>query len=129
MWTYTTYIFGKYAERCPGGLAKSPELSFKDISDFVFDTLWRKQNLVFHDGEEDLYSDFVYLQNLGVLTLQGNENDINNVKIIIKDPETLMKLVKVVEDSGKLTKVKLLDEYKKKINEAVKESPPLCGSK
>ncbi len=128
MWTYTTYIFGKYCEKCEGRPQKCDDLQFKEFSDFVFDILWRKKKLVFHDGEEDLYDDFRYLQKLGIVQLEGNENNIEKVRIKITDQTKLNKIVKVVEDSANLTGVKLFDQYTIRINEAVKESPCVVTS-
>ncbi len=127
MWTYTTYIFGKYCEKCEP--QECTDLSFKQFSDFVFDVLWRQKKLVFHDGEEDLFDDFVYLQKLGVVKLEGDEKNIEKARITITDKPKLLKIVKVVEDSANLTKIKLFDVYTSRINEAVKENACVVPSK
>jgi len=115
MWTYTAFILGKYCEKNP---EKYDELPFSEFAKFVFDVLWREKNLIFHDGIMDLFEDLKYLQKLGIIELQEDEN-IERAKLKVKDKEKLNRVVKVVEDSGTLTGVKLLDVYTKRINSAI----------
>jgi hypothetical protein len=123
MWTYTTYILGKYSEKCEKGPQKGVEMPFKAISEFVFDVLWRKEKLVFHDGDEDLFDDFVYLEKIGVVELAGiDKGNFENALIRIKDKEKLSKIVKVVQDSANLTGVKLFDEYTRRIDQAIEKT-------
>jgi hypothetical protein len=123
MWTYTTYILGKYSEKCEQGPQKGNDMLFKDISGFVFDVLWRKEKLVFHDGDEDLFDDFRYLEKIGIVELEGNDKgNFEKTHIRIKDKEKLAKIVKVVEDSANLTGVKLFDEYTSRINRAIEKT-------
>ena len=123
MWTYTSYILGKYCEKCGKPEQECTDLPFKEFSDFIFDVLWRKKKLVFHDGEEDLLDDFVYLQKIGVVQLEGDEKVMDRIRIRIADKAKLFQIVKVVEESANTTKVKLFDEYNNIINEALKEIP------
>jgi len=121
MWTYTTYILGKYSEKCEQG-SQGNDMLFKDIAGFVFDVLWRKEKLVFHDGDEDLYDDFRYLEKIGIVEIEGADGSFEKTHIKIKDKEKLSKIVKVVEDSANLTGVKLFDEYTSRINRAIEKT-------
>ena len=129
MWTYTTYIFGKYCEKCGNEEQKCIDLSFKTFSEFMFDVLWRKQKLVFHDGEEDLFSDFKYLQKLGIVEIKGEAGKMEEAILHIKDGEKLSQIVKIVEDSAALTGIKLFDEYTRRINLALKEDVCVASPK
>jgi len=116
MWTYTAYILGKYCEKNP---EKYNELPFIEFAKFVFDVLWRKNNLIFHDGIKDLFEDFKYLQKLGIVELHEEDEKIEKAKVKIKDKEKLAQILRVVEDSGNLTGVKLFDVYARRINSAI----------
>lgn len=112
MWTYTAYILNMFGER--NGYT---EVQFKELSDFMFDKLWRGQHLVFHDGKEDLMCDLRYLDKLEIINLEEN-NDYDKTKIKIGNEDTLKKISKIVEDSALLTGVKLFDEYRLRIDKA-----------
>ena len=112
MWTYTAYILCKYLERHP---EKREGLKFSDFADFIFNELWRKGRVVFHDGAEDLFSDILYLVKLGILEVERKEKFENSV-IKIRNIEQLNEVAKVVENSFAVIKFDLLDEYLKRIN-------------
>jgi len=115
MWTYTSYILSKYFEKIA---AKSDELKFSELCDFIFNTLWRREGVVFHDGVKDLYLDLEYLQKIGILEIQKNEN-LDKVKIKVKDPEKLRDVAKTVESSSDVMKLDILREYVARINKAI----------
>ncbi|MGD0405452.1 MAG: hypothetical protein ABSB10_02205 [Candidatus Bathyarchaeia archaeon] len=129
MWTYTAYILGKYCEKYDKSPQKCDNLSFKEFSSFVFDVLWRKEQLIFHDGAEDLFNDFKYMQKLGIVELAGGETDFEKTTLKIKDKKQLSELGKIVENSASLTGVKLFDEYTRRINLALEEAPCVVSSK
>jgi len=114
MWTYTAFILGKYCKKTKN----YDELSFGEFARFVFDVLWREQNLIFHDGKMDLFEDLTYLKKLGIIELLEDEN-VERVKLKVKDKKKLDQVIRIVEDSGTLTGVKLLDKYTRKINSAI----------
>jgi len=118
LWTYTTYILSKYFEIHP---EKEDELAFSDFADFVFDVLWRKDNLIFHDGVQDLYLDFKYLKKLEIIEFKENDN-LEKVKVKIRDKNKISQIVEVVEESATLTGVKLFSEYLQRINKAVERT-------
>jgi hypothetical protein len=105
MWTYTAYIINKFGEN------GYRQLWFKELSEFVFDELWRKGNLVFHDGDEDLLDDLRYLDKMKAIRLSDGEEVSMALNI-----GSLGHMSKVVEDSALLTGVKLFDEYKRRID-------------
>jgi hypothetical protein len=115
MWTYTSYILWKYFEKIA---AKSDELKFSELCDFIFNTLWRKQGVVFHDGVKDLYLDLEYLQKIGILEISENES-LDKVRIKVKDQEKLREVAKVVESSPDVMKLDILREYVERINRAI----------
>jgi hypothetical protein len=103
MWTYTAYILNGL-----GKLNGYGNLDEKTLSKFVFDDLWRKNKLTFHDGEEDLMDDLRYLERLKVIGLNGKTITLNKGKLV--------KISDIVENSGLLTGVKMFDEYKRRID-------------
>jgi len=118
LWTYTTYILSKYFEKHP---EKEDELAFSDFADFVFNVLWRKNQLIFHDGMQDLYLDLKYLKKLEIIELEENDN-LEKVKVKVKNKTKISQIVKVVEDSATLTGVKLFAEYLQRINNAAERA-------
>jgi hypothetical protein len=119
MWTYTTYVLGKYCDKNP---KRCEELEFEDLYNFIFNNLWLKEKLVFHDGMQDLLLDLDYLKKLGVISFEGNE-DPKKITIKITNKEALSKISKIVDDSFTLTGVKIFDDYKKRIDRAIKNDP------
>lgn len=115
MWTYTTYILWKYVKKYPD---KEVELKFSEFADFIFKFLWRQNQLIFHDGIQDLYLDLKYLKKLGIIEFDDNEK-LENIKIKVKDKDKLVQIVKVVEESATLTGVQLLGEYVQRIDAAI----------
>ncbi len=113
MWTYTAYILEKYCEK-----NKCDELLFKEIDNFFFDILWRKEHLSFYENSLGLYEDLDYLRELGIIEFDEKDKSIET-KIKIKEKKTLSKIAKMVEDSSKLTGIRLFEEYKKRINSAL----------
>jgi hypothetical protein len=117
MWTYTAYTLHKYVEEHP---ERANQLTFQELSDLFFRVIWHRKRVVFHDGEADLYSDFLYLKKLGILSFQEKEN-FHEVKMKINDKGKLSEMAKIVEESPQRTGVHLLGEYSKRIDSAVKE--------
>jgi hypothetical protein len=107
MWTYTAYIINKFGEH------GYRELQFKELSDFVFNNLWKNGNLVFHDGDEDLLDDLRYLNKVKAIELREGKN----IRMTL-NRGCLGHMSRVVEDSALLTGVKLFDEYKKRIDKS-----------
>ena len=114
MWTYTLYILDKYMQKND----KRSELNFEELANFIFVTLWRKHHLVFHDGRNDLREDLRYMSKLGMITLEDNE-DFGRIKIKIANKEKLEQATEIVENSANLTGVKLFEDYKERIDEAL----------
>ena len=113
MWTYTAYILGKYCKK------KSVEqLQFKEISDFVFNVIWKEEKMTLWDGSEELYNDLKYLNQLKIINL-AEKKDINHTTISILNKKTLERAVKTVENSPMVTGVGLFAEYNKRINSAL----------
>lgn len=119
MWTYTAYILSKYLAKEP---SKETELKFTEFANFVFKVLWRQEKLVFHDSIEDLLLDIKYLEKLGIVTLQEDEN-LEKITISVRDKVKLRQAAKIVEESATLTGVELLNTYVQKINRAVESLP------
>jgi len=115
MWTYTSYILWKYFEKIA---AKSDELKLSELSDFIFNTLWRKEGVIFHEGVEDLYLDLKYLQKIGVLEIYESES-LDETKIKVKDQEKLREAAKVAESLPDVMKLDALREYVERINKAI----------
>ena len=107
MWTYTAYILNKFGEK---GYS---QLQFKELSEFVFDELWGKGHIVFHDGDEDLLDDLRYLDKLKAIRLK----DRGDVGMTL-NVGSLSHMSNVVENSALLTGVKLFDEYRKRIDDS-----------
>jgi hypothetical protein len=115
LWTYTAYILEKYPK-------ENKEVAFQDLDNFIFDILWRKFKLAFHDGEKDLYLDLKYMGELGILDLDGNENEPGKVKIKVKDEKALNEVVQTVERSHSLSGIDLFKDYKERIDSAMAQS-------
>jgi len=114
MWTYTIYILYKYFEKH----SERSELNFSELANFIFNELWKKQRLVFHDGRDDLRQDLRYLHKLGMIQLEDNE-DFARIKIKVSDKEKLKRAANIVENSADLTGVKLFSDYKQRIKKAL----------
>lgn len=105
MWTYTAYILNRFGEK--NGYS---EIDFDELSEFVFDNLWRKQHLSFYETEEELRDDLRYLDRLGMIKFEQEK--------ISPNCSQLAMVSKIVEDSPLLTGVKLFDEYNRRIDKA-----------
>jgi hypothetical protein len=116
MWTYTAYILEKFCERKKDDCE---EIEFKELNNFIFQILWRKNNLVFHDGINDLLDDLEYLKKINVITFEENK-DPDKIILKINDRNILLKISKIVDESAKLTGINLFNEYKERIDRAVK---------
>lgn len=114
MWTYTLYIICKFLENKPDRV----ELNFQELADFIFNILWKKQHLIFHDGKDDLRQDLRYMNQLGIIQLQDNE-DFARIKIRVDDREKLRRIAEIVEHSANLTGVELYSDYIKRIDKAL----------
>ena len=116
MWTYTAYILNRFGER-----NKYQDIQFGELSDFIFNNLWKKHQLVFHDGKEDLMCDLRYLDKIKVIKLEEYGPDINKSNIYLGNKAILKKASEKVEESALLTGVKLFDEYKERIDSAFEQ--------
>jgi hypothetical protein len=114
LWTYTLYIICKFLENKPDRV----ELNFQELADFIFNILWKKQHLIFHDGKDDLRQDLRYMNQLGIIQLQDNE-DFARIKIRVDDREKLRRIAEIVEHSANLTGVELYSDYIKRIDKAL----------
>ena len=116
LWTYTAYILNRFGER--NGYS---DMKFKELSEFIFDNLWRKQHLVFHDGKEDLMCDLRYLDKIKVIKLEEYGPNINKSNIYLGNRTILKKASEKIEESALRTGLKLFDEYKEKIDSAFEQ--------
>jgi hypothetical protein len=114
LWTYTLYIIYKYL----GCKPERSELTFQELADFIFGTLWQKQHLVFHDGKSDLRQDLRYINQLGMIQLDDNE-DFGRIKIKVADREKLKSVANTIEQSANLTGVELFNDYAQRIDKAL----------
>ena len=110
MWTYTAYMFAEYCKK-----RFVNQLKFKEFADFCFDNVWRKKHITFVDGKEELYGELKYLERIKLISLDEEKN-IDNTIIKISNKKELKTLVEIVENSGRVSGVKLLDEYIKRLS-------------
>jgi hypothetical protein len=114
MWTFTLYILYKFMNKNP----KRSEISFEELARFIFCQLWQKNHLVFHDGRDDLRYDLQYINRLGMIGLEDNQ-DFSKIRIKVDNKEKLKRIANIVEQTSSLTGVKLFDDYVKRIDEAL----------
>ncbi|NVM55953.1 MAG: hypothetical protein HWN66_19805 [Candidatus Helarchaeota archaeon] len=117
MWTYTSYILSKVCEK---DASKCEEFKFTDLSEFIFNILYRKHRVIFHDGEKDLYNDLYYLKELDILDFNDdNDDDYEKIILKIKNIDKLNGIASIVKASPRVTKIELFKDYIEKIDKAV----------
>jgi hypothetical protein len=87
------------------------ELYAGDLADFIFRVLWREKGIVLNDSREQLEGELRYLSRVGKIKLDG--------WVVIVEGDLAEKARRIEEDSSRY-KIRLLDEYIRGIDEAVK---------
>ncbi len=118
MWTYTAYILYKYCRDIKN--TQCEVLTFKELTELFFDKLWQKRGIVLHDSKQDLYADLQYLEQLGVIEINGDVKNIDTIIIKVKDVEKLKQIADIVEKTYTVTGIGLFNVYKSRIDEALK---------
>ena len=113
MWTFTSYILWKLHEEAFKARRKEQYITLDELSDFIFNTLWRKYHLVLNDSTAELEREIQYLAKLGAVEYDGGR---------IKVKEKLAEIARAVEASSLNDQLTLYPEYLRRINQAIKET-------
>lgn len=112
MWTYTTYIlymFIKYLQRKENIDLEQPiEISLEKFANFVFDILWGRYGLVFHDTKDELEEDIDLLSKLGIVAYNKRSK---NITINFEHMKLLTKIAEGMQNDPMRAKIKIIDEY------------------
>jgi hypothetical protein len=120
MWVYTLYIIYAFITSKKLQRAGDGSIRFRtsELTKFIFDELWHRYHIIFHDNEEDVERDLRVLQGLGLLELE----DGNSI-ILLTDQH--LKTVENISNAFKKyplrNRVLLIDQYFKKIEEVITE--------
>ena len=112
MWSFTSYIIWKLHEEVFKARRRQ-YISLDELSDFIFNTLWRKYHLVLNDSTAELEREVLYLAKLGAV-----EYDRGRIKV----KEKLSKIARAIMASSMNDQLTLYPEYLKKIDLAVEEA-------
>jgi hypothetical protein len=92
------------------------EISFEKFANFVFDVLWGKHGLVFHDTKEELEEDIDLLSKLGLVAYNKRSK---NITINFEQMQLLTKVGEGMYNDPVRTKIKIIDEYLTTIENSV----------
>jgi hypothetical protein len=120
VWTYTTYIlfnFTEYLKR-KGKLdpSKPFEFSFGDFANFVFEELWGKHGMVFHDTKEDLEKDVDLLSKLGIVEY---DKRLKKMKVDLERMQLLQTIGCGMQKDPMRKKIPMVNEYLSRIEQSV----------
>jgi hypothetical protein len=108
MWTYTAYILKGFAEK---GYS---ELKFNELSEFVFEDMYKKAGLIFHDDRESLFNDLRFLDKEGGVRLMAGRKREDAVVVLNK--ECLVKISDYIARTSRLAIPDFYDSYTGKID-------------
>jgi hypothetical protein len=97
-------------------LEQPVEISFEKFTNFVFDVLWGKYGLVFHDTKEELEQDIDLLSKLGIVAYNKRSK---NITINFEHMKLLTKIAEGMQKDPMRTKIKIIDEYLATIEKSI----------
>jgi len=117
VWTFTSYILWKLHEEVLKPMERG-YVTLDELSDFIFNTLWKKYHLVLNDSTAELEREVQYLAKLGAV-----EYDRGRIKVRKK----LSEIAKAVEESSLNDQLTLYPEYLRRIDQAIREAKSRCS--
>lgn len=119
MWTYTTYILFNFTEYMKRNkkpdLSKPLEFSFGDFADFVFEELWGKHGMVFHDTKEDLEKDVELLSKLDIIEYDRRQR---KMKVDLAHMQLLRTIAGGMQKDPMRKKIPMVNEYLSRIEQS-----------